>query len=50
MWRFKGDDLTAGQARVEAELVAGVNLFEIADVYGPDNREPFVAARGEPLP
>lgn len=44
MWRFKGDDLAAAQARVEAALAAGVALFDTADVYGPDNGEPFGAA------
>jgi predicted oxidoreductase len=44
MWRFKGDDLAAAQARVEAALAAGIGLFDTADVYGPDNGEPFGAA------
>jgi predicted oxidoreductase len=44
MWRFKGDDLTAAQARVETALAAGINLFDTADIYGPDNGEPFGAA------
>jgi predicted oxidoreductase len=33
MWRFKGDDVNAAQALVEA-----------ADIYGPDNSETFGAA------
>ncbi|MBS0333388.1 MAG: aldo/keto reductase, partial [Proteobacteria bacterium] len=44
MWRFAGDDLDAAEARVRAALEAGVNLFDTADVYGPDNGEPFGAA------
>jgi predicted oxidoreductase len=44
MWRFKGDDLTAALARVEAALEIGVNFFDTADIYGPDNGEPFGAA------
>ncbi|WP_454886640.1 aldo/keto reductase [Sphingomonas oryzagri] len=44
MWRFAGDDLTAARVRVEAALSAGVTLFDTADIYGPDNGEPFGAA------
>ena len=44
MWRFSGDDLAAADARVRAALDAGVTLFDTADVYGPDNGEPFGAA------
>ena len=44
MWRFKGDDVTAAQARVEAALDAGLDLLDTSDVYGPDNGEPFGAA------
>ncbi len=44
MWRFKGDDLAAAQARVEAALAIGIDLFDTADIYGPDNGEPFGAA------
>jgi len=44
MWRFAGDDLDAAEARVRAALDAGVTLFDTADVYGPDNGEPFGAA------
>jgi predicted oxidoreductase len=44
MWRFAGDDLSAAAARVRAALDAGVNLFDTADVYGPDNGEAFGAA------
>ncbi len=44
MWRFAGDDLKVAEARVAAALDAGVNLFDTADIYGPDNNEPFGAA------
>lgn len=44
MWRFAGDDVAAARARVEAALEAGVTLFDTADIYGPDNGEPFGAA------
>jgi predicted oxidoreductase len=44
MWRFAGDDVNAARARVEAALEAGITLFDTADIYGPDNGEPFGAA------
>ena len=44
MWRFCGADVNAAQARVQAALDAGVTLFDTADIYGPDNGEPFGAA------
>ncbi len=44
MWRFAGDDVAAAEARVLAALDAGVTLFDTADIYGPDNNEPFGAA------
>jgi predicted oxidoreductase len=44
MWRFKGSDLTAARANVEAALDAGITFFDTADVYGPDNGEAFGAA------
>ncbi len=44
MWRFKGEDVAAAQARVEAALDAGIDLLDTADVYGPDNGELFGAA------
>ena len=44
MWRFRGDDVAAAQARVEAALAAGMTLLDTADIYGPDNAEPFGAA------
>lgn len=44
MWRFGGDDVGVAQAKVEAALEAGVTLFDTADIYGPDNGEPFGSA------
>lgn len=44
MWRFAGNDVSAAEARIQAALDAGVTLFDTADIYGPDNGEPFGAA------
>ena len=44
MWRFKGDDVAAARACVEAALEAGITFFDTADIYGPDNGEAFGAA------
>lgn len=44
MWRFQGDDVAAARARVEAALEAGLTFLDTADIYGPDNGEPFGAA------
>lgn len=44
MWRFRGDDLDAATGLVEAALEIGINVFDTADIYGPDNGEPFGAA------
>ncbi|QLC26916.1 aldo/keto reductase [Parasphingopyxis algicola] len=44
MWRFRGDDVGAARERVEAALDARITLFDTADIYGPDNGEPFGAA------
>lgn len=44
MWRFRGDDLIAARRLVEAALDAGITLLDTADIYGPDNGEPFGAA------
>jgi predicted oxidoreductase len=44
MWRFCGEDVGAAEGRVQAALDAGVTLFDTADIYGPDNGEPFGAA------
>lgn len=34
MWRFKGNDLKAARAKVDAALDAGITLFDTADIYG----------------
>lgn len=44
LWRFRGPDVHAARTRVDAALEAGLDLFDLADVYGPDNGEPFGAA------
>ena len=44
MWRFAGENLSAAQERVEAALAAGLSFFDTADIYGPDNGEPFGAS------
>ena len=44
MWRFGGSNVAAAQAKVEAALAAGITLFDIADIYGPDNAEDFGAS------
>jgi predicted oxidoreductase len=44
MWRFAGNDVAAAETRIVAALDAGVSLFDTADIYGPDNGEPFGAA------
>jgi predicted oxidoreductase len=44
MWRFAGEDVGVAESRVQAALDAGVTLFDTADIYGPDNGEPFGAA------
>src|SRR3546814_1894724 len=38
------DLVAAAKARVEAALDAGITLFDTADIYGPDNGEPFGAS------
>lgn len=44
MWRFAGDNLAAARAKIDAALETGITLFDTADIYGPDNGEPFGAA------
>lgn len=44
MWRFAGDDVRTARVLVEAALDAGVTLLDTADIYGPDNGEPFGAS------
>ena len=44
MWRFRGGDVNAAARLVNAALDAGITLLDTADIYGPDNNEPFGAA------
>jgi predicted oxidoreductase len=44
MWRFKGTDVAHATSLVKAALDAGITLFDTADIYGPDNGEPFGAS------
>lgn len=44
MWRFRGGEVSAARTLVEAALEAGITLLDTADIYGPDNGEPFGAA------
>jgi len=44
MWRFKGQDVKAARTLVETALETGFDLLDTADIYGPDNGEPFGAA------
>jgi aryl-alcohol dehydrogenase-like predicted oxidoreductase len=44
MWRFAGDDLKASRAKIDMAFDAGITFFDTADIYGPDNGEPFGAS------
>ena len=44
MWRLRGGDPQTALRLAEAALEAGMTLFDTADIYGPDNGEPFGAA------
>jgi aryl-alcohol dehydrogenase-like predicted oxidoreductase len=44
MWRYRGEDVGSARRLVDAALESGITLFDTADVYGPDNGEPFGAA------
>ena len=44
MWRFAGNDLKTARAKIDAALEIGINFFDTADIYGPDNGEAFGAA------
>lgn len=44
MWRLKGGDAQAALRLAETALELGWTLFDTADIYGPDNGEPFGAA------
>ncbi len=43
MWRFAGAEIGLAQARIEAAMEAGINLFDTADIYGAGS-EGFGAA------
>jgi predicted oxidoreductase len=36
-WRLVGDDVRAARAKLEAALALGIELFDLADVYGLDH-------------
>ena len=44
MWRFAGKDIAQARLLVETALDCGFTLLDTADIYGPDNGEPFGAA------
>jgi aryl-alcohol dehydrogenase-like predicted oxidoreductase len=44
MWRFKGDDVNAARALVDAAFEAGITLFDTADIYGADTPAGFGSA------
>lgn len=44
MWRYRGTNINQSINIAEAALESGINLFDTADVYGPDNGEAFGAA------
>lgn len=43
-WRLCGDDVGAAGRLLHAALEAGIDLIDTADIYGPDNDEPFGAS------
>jgi predicted oxidoreductase len=43
-WRLCGDDVAAVVKLLHAALEAGIDLIDTADIYGPDNGEPFGAS------
>lgn len=43
-WRLAGDDVAATARLMHMALDAGIDLVDTADIYGPDNNEPFGAA------
>ncbi|MFY8095715.1 MAG: aldo/keto reductase [Niveispirillum sp.] len=44
MWRYRGSNIDDAHYLAESALESGITLFDTADVYGPDNGEPFGAA------
>jgi predicted oxidoreductase len=43
-WRLCGDDVDAVVRLLYAALDAGIDFIDTADIYGPDNNEPFGAS------
>lgn len=43
-WRLCGDDVDAVLELLHAALAAGIDFIDTADIYGPDNGEPFGAS------
>jgi len=43
-WRLRGQDVAAAARLLHAALDAGIDFIDTADIYGPDNDEPFGAA------
>lgn len=43
-WRLCGDDVDGVVRLLHAALDAGIDLIDTADIYGPDNDEPFGAS------
>ncbi|WP_375195206.1 aldo/keto reductase family oxidoreductase [Sphingobium sp.] len=43
-WRLCGDDVDAVLELLHAALDAGIDFIDTADIYGPDNGEPFGAS------
>jgi predicted oxidoreductase len=43
-WRLRGEDVAASAELLHAAVDAGMNLIDTADIYGPDNDEPFGAS------
>lgn len=43
-WRLRGDDVPAAARLLHAAIDAGIDFIDTADIYGPDNDEPFGAS------
>jgi predicted oxidoreductase len=41
LWRFAGTNVATATDKIQAALEAGINLFDIADVYGYDGKSGF---------
>jgi predicted oxidoreductase len=44
MWRFKGEDIKAARALVDAVYETGITFFDTADIYGADTPQGFGSA------